>query len=83
MFNAMLDQIELVFNWLKSFNLKIKPKKCYFFQASMVCLAHVLSADGISANPEKVDKSERLAGAKECQGITFIPSFHPITASLF
>ena len=28
--STMLDQIELVFNWLKSFNLKIKPKKCYF-----------------------------------------------------
>ena len=52
----MLDQIELVFNQLKSFNLKIKPKKCYFFQASVIFLCHVLSADEISANPEKVDK---------------------------
>ena len=29
--SAMLDQIELVFSWLKSFNFKIKLKKCYFF----------------------------------------------------
>ena len=28
--STMLDQIDLVFNWLKSFNLKIKPKECYF-----------------------------------------------------
>ena len=28
---AMLDWIKLVFNQLKSLNLKIKPKKCYFF----------------------------------------------------
>ena len=27
-----------------------------FFQPSLVFLGHVLSADGISANPEKVDK---------------------------
>ena len=27
-----------------------------FFQASVIFLGHVLSADGISANPEKVDK---------------------------
>ena len=55
--SAMLDQIKLVFNWLKSFNLKIKPKNCYFFfQASVIFLGHVLSADGISANPEKVEK---------------------------
>ena len=53
---AMLDRIELVFSWLKAFNLKIKPKKCYFFQASVIFLGHILSADGISANPEKVDK---------------------------
>ena len=52
----MLDQIELVFSWLKAFNLKIKLKKCYFFQACVIFLYHVLSADGISANPEKVDK---------------------------
>ena len=51
----MLDQIELEFNWLKSFNLKIKPK-CYFFQARVIFLGHILSANRIPANPEKVDK---------------------------
>ena len=30
--SAMLDQIELVFNWLKSFNLKTKPKNVTFFR---------------------------------------------------
>ena len=54
--STMLDQIELVFNQLKSFNLKIKLKKCYFFQASVIFLCHILSADGISANPKTVDK---------------------------
>ena len=53
---AMLELIELVFSWMKAFNLKIKQKKCYFFQTSMIFLGHVLSADGISANPEKVEK---------------------------
>ena len=41
---------------LKEFNLKIKPKKTYFFQQSVVFLGHVLSKDGISLNPEKVSK---------------------------
>ena len=54
--STMLDQIGLVFNWLKSLSLKIKPKKCYFFQASMIFLGHVLSANGIFANPERADK---------------------------
>ena len=46
----------MVFSQLKAFNLKIKPKNFYFFQASVIFLGHVLSADRISANPEKVDK---------------------------
>ena len=45
-----------MFSWLKAFNLKIKLKKCYFFQASVIFLGHIISADRISANPEKVDK---------------------------
>ena len=35
-----------------------------FFQANMIFLGHILSADGISVNPEKDEK-----------GITFIPQY--------
>ena len=52
----MLDQIELVFNRLKEFHLKIKPKKCHFFDTSVLFLGHVLSAEEISVNPKKVEK---------------------------
>ena len=51
----MLDQMELVFNRFKQFNLNIKPKKCQFSNTS-VLLGYVLSAKGIAANPEKVEK---------------------------
>ena len=54
--DEMLDHIELVFKWLEEFNVKIKPKKFHFFQCSVVFLSHALSAEAISANPEKVDK---------------------------
>ena len=54
--NDMLDQIELLFNRLKQYNLKIKPKKCQFFDTSVLFLGHILLAKGISANPEKVEK---------------------------
>ena len=54
--STMLDQIELVFSWLKAFNVKTKLKKCYFIQASVIFLGHILSTDRISANPEMVDK---------------------------
>ena len=53
--SAMLDQIELVFSLFQSLNLKIKPK-IVIFQASVIFLGHILLANGIPANPEKVDK---------------------------
>ena len=49
----MLDHIQLVFDRLKQFNLKSKSKKCQFFSTSVLFLGHVLSAEGISANPEE------------------------------
>ena len=44
--DQMLDRIELMFSHLKEFNLKIKPKKSYFFQTSVTFLGHILSTDG-------------------------------------
>ena len=54
--NEMLDRIMLVFNCLKDFNLKIKPKKSFFFQSNILFLGHVFSKDGILPNSEKVSK---------------------------
>ena len=52
----MLDRIALIFSRLKEFNLKIKPKKSFFFQSSVLFLGHLLLKDGILPNPEKVNK---------------------------
>ena len=49
----MFDHIDLVFSRLKEFHLKIKPKKCHFFDTSVLFLGHILSSKAISANPEK------------------------------
>ena len=49
-------QIELVFDRLKQYHLKINPKKCPFFNTSVLFLGHILSAKGISGSPEKVEK---------------------------
>ena len=54
----MLDRVALVFNCLKEFNLKIKSKKTYSFQSSVVFLDHILSKDGISPISEKVKKGQ-------------------------
>ena len=91
--DEMLDQIEMVFGRLKGFNLKMKPKKCHFFQCSVVFLGYVLSADGISANPEKVEKVQNWpvpSSQKELHSFLglasyyrhFIPKFAAITKCL-
>ena len=49
----MLDRIALVFGHLKEFNLKIKPKKTFFLQSSVLLLGHLLSKDGILPNPDE------------------------------
>ena len=43
----MLDRIDLVFHRVKEFHLKIKPKKCHFFDTSVLFLGHVLSSEEI------------------------------------
>ena len=52
--DEMLDRIAMVLRCLKDFNLKIKPKKLFFFQSNVLFLGHMLSKDGILPNPEKV-----------------------------
>ena len=54
--DVTLDWIELVFSRHEQFNLKFKPKNCQFFNTSVLFLGHVLSAKGISVNPEKVER---------------------------
>ena len=91
--NEMLDHVGLVLNHLKEFNLKIKPKKTYFFQSSVVFLGHVLSKNGISLNLEKVSKVKDWPVPKSAKEVhsflglasyyrRFIPQFAKWASSL-
>ena len=75
----MLDWIEVVFDRLKQYNLKIKPKKCQFFDTSVLFLGHILSAKGISGNPEKVEKVKTWPvskNIKEVQSFLGLASYY-------
>ena len=75
----MLDNIDLVFNRLKEFHLKIKPKKCHFFDTSVFFLGHVLLLEGISANPIKVDRVKDWPismNAKEVHSFLSLASYY-------
>ena len=51
-----LSRLETVLSRLENANLKLKPKKCHFFQSKVTFLGHVVSSDGISTDPAKVEK---------------------------
>ena len=53
-FKDHLKDIEVVFNWLASTNLKLKPKKCSFFKNQLDYLGYLIDKDGLRPQPNKV-----------------------------
>src|SRR3569832_1343824 len=53
-FEDHLTTIREVFDALTQANLKIKPSKCTFVRPELHFLGHVISAKGISPNPDKI-----------------------------
>ncbi|XP_044317436.1 uncharacterized protein LOC123038048 [Drosophila rhopaloa] len=49
-----LSNLAEVFRRLRRANLKVNPKKCAFFRRRLVYLGHVISAEGVQTDPEKV-----------------------------
>ena len=55
--DEMLNRVEMVLKRLQDFNLKIKPEEKFFlFNQKYSFLGHTLSKEGISPNPQKVQK---------------------------
>ena len=53
-FDEHLRRLEMVFKILREANLKLKPSKCQLLQRSVNFLGHVVSAEGIAPNAEKI-----------------------------
>ena len=49
-----IERLELVFERLKTAGLKLKPSKCVLFAPETGFLGHVITADGVKCDPEKV-----------------------------
>ena len=54
-FEKHLEHLADVFQRLRNANLKLHPQKCKFAVSRVNFLGHVLSRDGVSPDPEKVD----------------------------
>ena len=77
--NEMLNRIEMVLERLQDFNLKIRPKKSFFFQSKVLFLGHILSKDGISPNPDKIQKVKDWpvpTNAKEVHSFLGLASYY-------
>lgn len=48
------ERLMKVLNRISEFGLKLSPSKCKFFQMSVKYLGHVISADGIHPDPDKI-----------------------------
>ena len=53
-FHSHLQRMEEVFQRLRQANLKLKPGKCELFQEEVRYLGHVVSAAGVTTDPDKI-----------------------------
>ncbi|KAK0131974.1 Retrovirus-related Pol polyprotein from transposon 17.6 [Merluccius polli] len=54
-FSQHLQRLEAVLSRLQREGLKVKLKKCAFFQQKVGYLGHVISSEGVSTDPAKID----------------------------
>lgn len=54
-FQEHLGRLEQVFRKLHGANLKVKPSKCNLFAKQVSYLGHIISANGVKADPSKVE----------------------------
>ncbi len=55
-FEEHLERLDQVFSCLHQHGLKVKPSKCHLLQQEVKYLGHIVSAKGISADPEKISQ---------------------------
>ena len=55
-FHEHLQNLENVFQRLRSGGLKLKPKKCTFMKKQVLYLGHLVSREGIVTDPGKICK---------------------------
>ena len=55
-FEEHLGNLNLVLEWLRDANLKVKPVKCALFQEQVCYLGHIISSKGIATDPSKTSK---------------------------
>ncbi|KAJ8039974.1 hypothetical protein HOLleu_14143 [Holothuria leucospilota] len=68
-----VEKIDKVLTRLKKFGLKLNPDKCSFLRSSVKCLGHVISAEGVQTDPDKVAAVKTWPHPQNVEELT---SFH-------
>ena len=88
-----LEHLETVFSCLREARLKMKRSKCDFFKSEIHYLGHLISPEGISPLPNKLDCIQHMPAPKNVKeikqflGLTgyyrkFVPRFGDISRPL-
>ncbi|GFX90120.1 retrovirus-related Pol polyprotein from transposon 17.6 [Trichonephila clavipes] len=78
-FEEHLQNIRKVLSKLRDVNLKLNPSKCKFFQKEVNYLGHIISAEGVRTDPEKVSavknwkRPENLRELRSFLGLYLLP----------
>lgn len=54
-FEEHISNLRGVFQRLRGAHLKLSPKKCHLFRGQVKYLGHVVSSEGVSTDPEKIE----------------------------
>ncbi len=55
-FDEHLERLQLVFDRLQRHGLKLKPSKCQLLRKEVQYLGHLVSAEGVRTDPEKISR---------------------------
>ncbi|CAI5642335.1 unnamed protein product [Oreochromis niloticus] len=69
-----LERLHMVFQSLQVHNLKLAPKKCHFLRQSVKFLGHIVNADGIQSDPDKIASITSLTEADLMEEGSSVPS---------
>ena len=63
-FDDHIKNVDEVLHRFHSYNLKLKPKKCFFFRRQVAFLGKLCSRDGIQIAPEKLSAVQKWTEPK-------------------
>ena len=64
-----IDNLERVFLRLQESKLKVSLKKCTFFKTSVKYLGHIISAEGLKPQPNKIETINKMSTPKTLKGL--------------